>query len=704
MPYHDRRRPPQFSGIGGGLRLFAQNLLAPLAEQRALESDLMKSKILNRAAEDRQIRAEKRRAAQAKTVEDSRRLWEEARTRDARMQAQITWELRKRREDELEQARLDRPASREAYDIKLRAYGRDPRTLDQPGMEGSFGPGSGAPSWPSIGAIERAPKHESFRKSLPLGTDPVKPPAKIAVAREVSRLRIQLEATKVPENLWPTDPRTRDMYNQLVYLTRGDREGSTIFERLQRKGPPTAWGTGRTPAEQRHFLNLSGLTPIHTAIYRKNKDGSYTAGSGVIRGGRLFEYRENPKTGGYLKNPDGTEKLFRAPPGSYPVTDPEMGMTAQEARYRKRQLGIMISRMSGGATNIEELEKRGFVGNIFQPSKGMPHRFELTPRAQKFLDQAGSGGTAITLARAIKEAALKQPAILGQAGALSSLAQRFTSHTKQLLRKFRTIPLMGKFVAENPGGVGGFEERGILSWTKGKDGMVLEATLKDGKWTNEWVKAENAKDIGNWERGQDHSTVINNTFTRIEKSHVWQTMMAGGVSRETVKSTIFGLALHVLAARGIKGSRISTKLLNLTITEIAGVTDSVETFVAKLDNLERRLIQPVVKSSLSIFMQPFHPMNIYAGMGIRPDRRIAATIAHESTYFNTENGGLERGKTPQTPGAAARSGKPKVRPRETRVMVYDETKKASRYETEEERLERERTDAGLPEWTSPMGF
>jgi hypothetical protein len=65
-------------------------------------------------------------------------------------------------------------------------------------------------------------------------------------------------------------------------------------------------------------------------------------------------------------------------------------------------------------------------------------------------------------------------------------------------------------------------------------------------------------------------------------------MRRAGMDRQVLDSMVFSIAMSTLISRGVRGNRLTATLIDRTIREIGGPTASTETFVKKIDALQKR--------------------------------------------------------------------------------------------------------------------
>ena len=89
-----------------------------------------------------------------------------------------------------------------------------------------------------------------------------------------------------------------------------------------------------------------------------------------------------------------------------------------------------------------------------------------------------------------------------------------------------------------------------------------------------------------------------------------------GQVRSLMDRMIFSMALNLLDARGIKGSRISTRIVNLVIKELGGDVANPETFINALDQIQDVEMLKRQNTAKTIFGRSGDLKNLYKSMGI----------------------------------------------------------------------------------------
>lgn len=592
MPYHDRRRPPQFSGIGGGLRLFAQNLLAPLAEQRALESDLMKSKILNRAAEDRQIRAEKRRAAQAKTVEDSRRLWEEAQTRSTRTYEQERYERRIAKKLEAEKVRKAQIAPPALQDIYYKYKGLPG------GFTGAAPPSATGIKPLTVGGAETLKDLASLTTLLGVGKKGFKKGEYEQLLNTRTSVTNQLIGTGVPEAQWNDDPRTKRMFSYRA----------SIIDRMNELSK------GRAP--------LKKTVHRKTARFiRTNKDGSRT-----IVPGRILSYFDSSTGTDKTTQQVYVKGKWTKAPASWDLM-PEGTLGDEQFKLEIMDntpiSQVYIKLLLGDETAQQKLRIRGLL-----PEKGQPilfsHMKKIWPGLK--MDPIGQGldwkpskeatgqvqavidaGHFTRLARDVLERAKKTMGVMDQPGVAAKFIDRMTGSVREAWGLLKGWNRLG-------GNVTSQDIQGT-----GEGGYILDDNGNRRAYTN---KDRTTKYI--YGKGGDHDTVVRRALRAVtrdwKKSGGWLSKISGTAqARHVMESTIFSMAMALMASRGIKGSRISTKLVEKTIQEIGGVNLSYGAFQAKMHSIMGRELERVSTAGQVVFGRRLPKANIFYLWGFDAD-------------------------------------------------------------------------------------
>jgi len=92
-----------------------------------------------------------------------------------------------------------------------------------------------------------------------------------------------------------------------------------------------------------------------------------------------------------------------------------------------------------------------------------------------------------------------------------------------------------------------------------------------------------------------------------------------GQVRKLMNNMVFSMALNLLDARGIKGSRISTKIVNMVIRELGGNVANPETFMSALDQIQDVEMLKRQNTARSFLGTAGELKNLYKAMGI-PDQ------------------------------------------------------------------------------------
>jgi hypothetical protein len=531
MPYHDRRRPPQFSGIGGGLRLFAKNLLAPLAEQRALESDLMKSKILNRAAEDRQIRAEDRAKSRLLELQAFEKDRYERRTRSTRMYEQERYERRIAKKLEAEKVRKAQIAPPALQDIYYKSRG----------LPGGF---TGA-----------APPSATGIKPLTVGgAETLKDLASLTAQIGKKGYKPQVKTQFV--NFIGDDPDQPTVAGRLTTIfdfnTREETvKMSTWNAKKNRWGPPPPGykpmqiGATGDLQQRLRMQNQTVMSPAIVTLLLGNK----AARAKLILQGKL------PKEG-------------------EPIT---------YAHIKKMFPALKLEQLPGG------------VG------------FAIRKRDQDTLQRIVDAGHFAFLAGDVVKIAEEKMGVMDQPGVVTKYIDRMTASVREawgLLKGWNRLG--GNVTSQDIHGTG--EGGYILD----DDGNRRAYTDKDR--TTEYI----------YGKGGDHNTVVKRALRSVTRDYRkpggWLSKISGTAqARHVMESTIFSMAMALMASRGIKGSRISTKLVEKTIQEIGGVNLSYAAFRARMQSIMGRELKRMLDAGIVPFGKRLKKENIFSLWGFDAD-------------------------------------------------------------------------------------